>query len=137
MEIEKNWLVFHSFLCYFCKISLIFRCFRKNMKAYLNSIEKKHSFEKKNISSSIIFSQHFERIKFLNEDVKVNNDFDFKCLWSPKTKPEIGLPRFFFNFEVYLIEKSWGAFVSKNVRLPSKNGLWPTGVFRFSLHFFA
>ena len=38
---------------------------------------------------------------------------------------EIRLRRFFFNFKVYLIEKSWGAFVSKTVHLPAKNGLWP------------
>ena len=43
----------------------------------------------------------------------------------PKTKLKIGLPRFFLNFKLYLIEKLWGAFVNKNVRLKS-SGPWIT-----------
>ena len=46
------------------------------MNVYLNSIEKDLSFGRKiYISSSIIFSQHHDRIQIFNEDVKVNNNF--------------------------------------------------------------
>ena len=115
---------FSPFFMSFLKNFTDFSLFQKNMKVYLN---RKRSFIwYNNISSSIIFSRYHKRMQILNEDVKINDNFDFKWLSSPKTKPKIGLPRFFFNFKVYLIEKSWGAFVSKNVRLLSKNGLWPT-----------
>ena len=44
---------------------------------------------------------HFNKNKTQVAEAALSQfNFDFKWLWSPKTKPDIGLPRFFFNFNV-------------------------------------
>ena len=73
--------------------------------------------------SFVICTQLNYQIYFLNVGDKINDKFDFKLLYKLKTKPKIGLPQCFLNFKLYLIEKLWGAFVSKNVRLKS-SGPW-------------
>ena len=124
MKIEKNSLFFLFFMPFLQNFT-DFSQFQKKYEGIFGFYRKSAFLCYKKISSSIIFSYYRERIQILNKDVKVNDNFDFKWLWSSKIKPEIGLPQFFFNFKVYLIEKSWGTFVRKNVHLPSKNGLWP------------
>ena len=74
MKILKKILGFSHFLSFLQNLP-DFSLFQKNYEGIFEFYIKRAFIWYENISISIIFSQHHERIQIFNEDVKVNDNF--------------------------------------------------------------
>ena len=100
-----------------------FSLFQENYEYIFEFYRKRAFIWYINISSSIIFSHHHERIQIFNEDVKVNDNFTLNGSGVQKRSLKLCSPNF-SSIPRYIWSKNHGEPLSaKMSRLPSKNGL--------------